>query len=217
MSRLEENRIPVGGIFASCKGELETDNDSWDKYTLSEQIQCCIDQYKPSKEYCLEECSKNGVEIFSDGGALTDEQALIKCKLICDQSYDLGVDTCRLLSPEFQLNSTAYNSAIKFCPAQEHLLPDPECVRKNKDNIINTCRTSCIPTHNIDCQKYCDFMYNILSDTSKGKSFLGVSPKRDIEFPQKSGNNRGIGKKWIIIPIIIIICIILLGIYIFKK
>ena len=217
MSRNEENRIPVGGIFSSCKGEWETDTDSFNKNTLSEQIQCCIDQYKPSKEYCLEECSKNGIEIFSDDGTLTDKQALIKCKLICDQSYDLGVDTCRLLSPQFQLNSTGYNSAIKYCPAQDHLLPDPECVRKNKDNIINTCRQSCVPTHNIDCQKYCDFIYNILSDTSKGISLLGVSPKRDIEFPQKSGNNKGIGKKCIIIPIIIIICIILLGIYIFKK
>ena len=29
-------------------------------------------------------------------------------------------------------------------------------------------------------------MYDILSDTSKGKSILGVSPKRDIEFPKKN-------------------------------
>lgn len=210
------DKIPIGGIFTSCKGVWETDTNSFDKYTLSEQIQCCIDQYKPARKYCLEQCSKNGIDIFSNGGVLTDDQALIKCKLICDQSYDLGVDTCRLISPKFQLNSTAYNSAIKYCPAKKHLLPDPECVRKNKHNIINTCRSSCIPTHNIDCQKYCDFIYNILSDTSKGKSILGVSPKRDIEFPKN--NIKKIFNFYIFGGIvIIIICIIILYFFITRN
>jgi hypothetical protein len=72
----------IKGIFVSCNGEWDKNTNSFHKYTDKEKYNCCLDQYKPARDYCLEQCSKD---------------LNTNCESICHDTYNLGIDTCKLM------------------------------------------------------------------------------------------------------------------------
>ena len=72
----------IKGIFVSCNGEWDGNTNSFHKYTDTEKYNCCLDQYKPARDYCLEQCTKD---------------PKTNCKSICHDTYNLGIDTCKLM------------------------------------------------------------------------------------------------------------------------
>ncbi len=73
------------GIFVSCNGEWDKNTNSFHMYTDKEKYNCCVDQYKPSRDYCLEQCTKTYKDLKPN------------CESICHNTYNLGIDTCKLM------------------------------------------------------------------------------------------------------------------------
>jgi hypothetical protein len=73
------------GLFVSCSGKWDKNTNSFYKYTDKEKYNCCIDQYKPARDYCLEQCSKTYKDLTTN------------CESICHDTYKLGIDTCKLM------------------------------------------------------------------------------------------------------------------------
>jgi hypothetical protein len=74
------------GLFISCSGEWNNNSNSFHRYTDKETRNCCVNQYKPARDYCLEQCDKSNQEYIPN------------CKSICNNSYNLGIQTCKLIS-----------------------------------------------------------------------------------------------------------------------
>ena len=74
------------GIFVSCNGEWNKNTNSFHKYTDMEKYNCCINQYKPTRDYCLEQCNHNY------------DSPNTNCESICHNTYNLGIDTCKLMN-----------------------------------------------------------------------------------------------------------------------
>ena len=40
--------------------------------------------------------------------------------------------------------------------------PDKKCIEENKEDILRCCLRSCIPTKDLDCNQYCEYMNKAL-------------------------------------------------------
>ncbi len=147
-------------MFASCSGVLEDSSGIFKHNTQIEQYQCCIDQCKPSNEYCNNQCDQRVDELFASElamGTMTLEEALSTCKLRCTETYNTCENTCRLVSPMFDIGNTYYKCATALCPPEINLEPPPECVGKNRKDIYDCCISKCTPQDNLSCDKFCKF------------------------------------------------------------
>lgn len=86
------------GLFISCSGEWNNNSNSFHRYTDKETYNCCVNQYKPARDYCLEQCDKSKQEYIPN------------CKSICNNSYNLGIDTCKLISHSKDNNTHSQNT-----------------------------------------------------------------------------------------------------------
>ena len=97
----------IYGLFSVCDGIWDEKTQKFKQNTLSEQLQCCLDGCEPVQNYCKKKCKKEFKQIFSEeikAGKLSEEDAKSKCDLICDINHSVCADTCRLVSPIFQIN-----------------------------------------------------------------------------------------------------------------
>lgn len=188
------------GMFTSCFGYYDSDKRKFDKFTYSEIAQCCLNNCKDTDKFCKDFCNKN----------YKDPKDLSLCLEKCKKQEELCVDTCRIgagVTPHniYEECAKVYNCYQNMETKSGYL--STECIQKNKDDIKECCYSNCIPTKDIDCQKYCDFLQDFTLDLYS-KRVLKNSPleKTTVEY---SGSNTW---KWIlgsVIAGIIVICIFL--------
>lgn len=159
-------------MFAVCAGTYDAITGNFHSNNLPEQAQCCIDQCKPIGDYCK---SKD------------------KYKTACKYDEIICRDTCKLLSPEFDINNTYYKCMTKY---------------SESDDIYNCCIQTCVPTDNMNCEQYCKFMQN-----NTKKIELDLENELSLRDQVGVGNNHvglGLGLG---IGLAIIICIIFVIIF----
>ncbi len=114
-------------------------------------FKCCSQGCVEPVKYCQEYCRTHSVDP-------------VNCQQTCIDQKNICLDTCKLSSPQVGPR----NDYVQCCFDQGCRglgdIPDPECVKKNKQTIFDCCRQSCIPTKDLDCQKHCEFMQNITID-----------------------------------------------------
>lgn len=91
-------------------------------------------------EDCVKQCSnKNNQE---------------ECIHWCIHKPDLCKESCIE-------NTELYNKYLQ-CSKGYCKNSDFSCLNNSKNSIIHCCKENCIPTKEIDCDKYCNFLYDTL-------------------------------------------------------
>ena len=197
MSEYETNTANINndGLFSVCDGIWDEKTRKFRQNTLSEQIQCCLDQCMPIKQYCKQKCKKDFKQLFSDridSGELSEAQAKTNCDLRCDIAHAVCSDKCRLISHIFQINpqidsnkigknkesNVYYTCAINHCPPDLNLLPDSKCINANADKILACCSNNCSPTALKDCSRYCKYSHSFYSDPDKINKEFSTDQKK---------------------------------------
>ena len=202
----DTKELPLN-LFFPCSVKWDDKDKEFKQSTLSEIDKCCIDNCIEPSKLCNDNCIKQHI---------THRQQL-DCLSSCNAKTTLCKTNCSLISSLY----SGYDSCAKESGCKHTHGPffDKDCIKKNKDMIINCCEENCLPFNNTDCKTYCEWrqhsLENIAEDSNFNKNIVNTVNKLS---DTKIKNNR---YKRIIISIIIIslssIPIIFLISYIFKK
>lgn len=149
------------GMFATCSGIWDDRLQQYRNATSTEIADCCSQQCIKPVKFCRKYCMDNLVQEF-DNKVLLD-----KCLKTCEDVRNICLGTCSLSSPHVGMNNNYFQCAYEFGCRGVGNYPDRECVIKNKDEIFNCCRKTCLPTKDIDCQQHCEYIQSAIIDPEK--------------------------------------------------
>lgn len=144
------------GMFTTC-------SKIWDKekrkYSIADSTdihQCCSKQCIKPFELCYKYCNQN----TAPGQEFNSPYMLDRCIDTCIERKKLCLDVCVLSSNYVSMDNNYFKCSENYDCLGIGNLPDKDCVNKHKDEIFKCCRKSCIPTKDLNCQKYCEYMQN---------------------------------------------------------
>jgi hypothetical protein len=197
------------GMFTTCSLIWDEKQEKYRSATSTEVADCCVKNCVSNVEKCEKytktHLSKLGPDILYRG--LTT----------CHDLRGICLDTCKQSSDLVNTNNPYVKCAHKNgCPG---VFQDPKCIIKHKKKIFECCRKTCIPTKDLDCQQYCNFMESVSSDHSKiGKYFKVPSIPILIKDYRHKKNNSW---KYILISsgiaLFLIILVVLIRVIIQKR
>jgi hypothetical protein len=134
--------------------------------TSIDVIDCCRNNCRPGIEYCFQ----HNYELFGPEGKTPSyekykqnfyscEEMINDCQNNCFQYPSFGTEVIR--------NCSKKNGCDTFP------FVDKKCMTEKKAEILECCKTTCLPENNIDCnhcEKFYDWMHNVNQDTSSSYS-----------------------------------------------
>jgi hypothetical protein len=147
------------GPFGLCSGYWDKDANIFRKADQTDIAICCMKTCETFVDECKEQCPK----------AEPKYQHL--CYQTCDDIQTSCGDFCDLSSPVWGSdNPILKGSREKGCGDGIYKSLDKECVKNNKNDIINICLNTCIDSDQLDCEKHCNYSYKIISDEDNKKN-----------------------------------------------
>lgn len=151
------------GMSVTCSGIWNSKSQKYESSDSTQIAKCCLDECKHSINFCRKYCHDNNKH-----GQEFESPILMKsCLNKCEAKRESCIDTCRLITPYVGVNNNYIQCANKFGCRGLNDLPDPECVKKNKESIFKCCRHTCIPMKDLDCQSHCEFLQSVTIDADK--------------------------------------------------
>ncbi len=194
-------------LLPFCEGSWDEDKQNFTNDNSMDVINCCLNKCKNRIGFCFEKCH----EYHGPKGKKPNYNAHIKCHKQCN---DL-IAVCETACLEYPSEGISF---LSKCASEQNCgtypLFDRKCLEVNKENILDCCKTDCIPTNTIDCTGQCNDFYNHLARGSE-------SPLTDIakhyiaerdKFTNKNDNNYAV-----MISIIVAVILAVLGSYIIYK
>jgi hypothetical protein len=161
-------------IFASCSTRSDENTGYLIRASSSEIFECCVGKCKPKHDYCVGACKKY---LDDSRNRFTNKEKMGRCIANCRIMDTLCTQECRGLAPGFNIDNSYYDCAVKNgCPRGLGQIPDKNCVKKNKDIILNCCRSRCTPTNVIDCQEHCETLEQTIVDPQSLGMFDNMYP-----------------------------------------
>ena len=171
----------TNGPFALCSGVWDTQEKIFKSANLTEQAECCVETCLPTIVECRKICS----EIHTD----TDTDKYQSCMQKCDVNLkNVCENNCRLISPMHLgiLNPIYKGTTESGCGDGYYTNINIDCLKNNRREIIKSCRTNCIPSHNVNCDVLCNHSYNELENPSKNILYR-VNHEYSLKGLQKNG------------------------------
>jgi hypothetical protein len=145
------------GMFTTCSLIWDEKQGKYRPATITEVADCCIKNCAKN----VEDCDKYSRKHLAKLGPEILHRGLSTCRNV----RKVCLDTCKQSSDQVNTNNPYAKCAHKNgCMG---VFQDPQCIIKNKDKIFKCCRETCIPTKDLDCQRYCNFMQSVSSNPSK--------------------------------------------------
>jgi len=143
---LEENE---NNIFSVCQATWDSDRQQFYRLNKAENVKCCFDRCDKPVNNCKRYC-----ESFLDkeDEKKICEDTCVKQKILCEDSCKAYVDWDKNPFVECVRKSKCFINGSTFLP---------ECIRKNKDELVKCCANSCIQGEDYDCNDLCEFSANI--------------------------------------------------------
>ena len=154
------------GQFTICSGVLDTQK-KFKKYNLIEQQNCCLQTCLPTIIECRKICS-----------GIKDNNTYLSCIEKCNVDIKNSCENnCKLINNNFGFTNPIYNGTRKFgCGDGYYDNINIDCLKKNKNNIIQICKDNC--SLYTECDLLCDDSYNKLENPSK--SLLYSKPTSNL-------------------------------------
>jgi hypothetical protein len=193
----EKSEIKAG-MFSPCSGTLDPITHKYKLTDITELYKCCSRKCLEPENFCLNFCYKNhGIDKEFD-----TPLKLARCLRTCSDMKKLCLETCSMSSDHTGPDNNFLKCAKNY-GCYDGYKPDRECLEKNKHDIFNCCRKTCIPLKNLNCQKHCEFNRDVLYKIDEFKESSNPTELKNLY----NGNRR---KKsdilfWIVIIIVIII------------
>lgn len=153
----------TSGMFSTCAGYWDEKNQQYIPANDTHIAKCCIENCKDPLVFCQKYCKENQ----GSGKKYYNPTLFSRCLSSCNYQRDFCFQTCRLSSQAVGTNNNYLDCAFKYGCEGEEGIAEPECVRKHKDEIYNCCRTNCVPTRYVDCDKNCTFLQDITINPRK--------------------------------------------------
>lgn len=186
------------GLFSVCSGLWDENKQKIIKADTTNIMKCCINNCMKSDNLCNELCKKENDVNFD----------VLKCNKTCKYIKNLCIDSCDLESYIWNDNNPFIDcSKNKGCWKNNNVF-DSKCIKNNKLELIDCCNNNCISTSDIDCEKHCDYSFELASNENIKTS--------DIKF-NKSINYNDHTFIYILIGIIITILISIIIIFILYR
>jgi len=196
------------GMFVTCSGEWDEKTQQYKSADSTQIAKCCLDQCKAPVKFCRKYCYDNN----KPGEEFNSPILMQRCLETCQDERNLCIDTCRLISPYAGGNNDYVQCATNFGCRGLNDLPDPECVKKNKNAIFQCCRQTCIPTKNVDCQQHCEFLQKeIINPDDVGIPSLNNKTLRELNSKFKTYPDNT--PTWILGAVILSIIVVVLWIF----
>ncbi len=149
------------GMFATCSGTWDEKSQTYRDSDSTEVMKCCVANCIKPVKFCYKYCHDN----HGPGQEFDSPIKLDRCMETCGDERDMCLDTCSLSSPHVGMKNNYLQCALQHCEGGIGNYPSKECIEKHKDKLFECCRRSCIPTHNLDCQKHCEYIQSIMVRT----------------------------------------------------
>jgi hypothetical protein len=183
-------------IFSICQATWDTNRKKFYGMNKADELKCCFDRCDEPIKNCKKFCENT---LKND----EDKQA---CNVICVKQKVLCEDNCKAYL-DWEQNPLVICAKKSKC-FKDNFTFDSDCVGKNRENLINCCKNSCIQSDDYDCNDLCEFSTDILQSLE-----TRVFKKTD-KTTMNSLNPQKYKRKFIVI---IIIAIIFIAIFLFKK
>ena len=119
---------------------------------------CCLNKCKRNNNYCTSVCNK---------GKNTTDLAP-NCKNTCQVVQKNCTDYCRGIIPEFNIDNPYYKCATKAgCNLEINQIPNKKCTENNEEQILNCCKSNCVPKSDLNCQNYCETLADTILNPKK--------------------------------------------------
>jgi hypothetical protein len=143
----------LSGPFGLCSEYWDEKASVFRKADETEQGDCCMRTCKPFVDECAELCPK------------VEAKYQKLCYKTCGDIQNSCKDFCSLSSPMSGVNNPIFKGTKeKGCGDGIYELLNKECIKKNKNDILNICRNSCIQSDKLDCEKHCHYSLNLISE-----------------------------------------------------
>jgi hypothetical protein len=147
------------GMFSTCSGVWDEKTKTYDKADVTDVSKCCIKQCIEPVNFCYNYCKDNaGLEkIFNS------PEKLDRCFKTCSKQRFICLGTCSLNSHD--VDNYLKCSQELGCKGGAGNYPSKDCIAKNRESIYQCCRKSCIPKHDLNCERNCKFFESIMLQT----------------------------------------------------
>jgi hypothetical protein len=205
MNDINQKYDLINGPFQLCYGIWNERKKKFIKNDITTQGECCVKTCLPTLEECRKICSENNLD--------TDDYNL--CMKICNVEIKNACENnCRLISDDFGFNNPIYKGTSEFgCGDGYYDKINKKCLKKNKDNIIRSCKNNCTDTPNMDCTHHCDHFYKELEKPSRNKFY----PKKNKNINVLNKKQSKSSPKYLILYFIIIVVVVLLIFFLVNK
>jgi hypothetical protein len=164
------------GPFSICSGVWNDKNNTYKRLSAVEKNKCCLETCDPVLTECHKLCPKNK-----------------NCKKTCKDINDSCIDYCQLSTTGIWGRKNPIFKATKTfgCGDGVYYPINQQCVKDNKNNIINFCEKDCTPSDDYNCSDICNYVYNdIINPSNTHLYFTGKNKDKKIEIDGKIKNSR---------------------------
>lgn len=199
-------QLPEEKLSPYCRGFWDDKNKKFFDTNSMDVINCCMESCKDHIEYCFNQCGQK----YGPNGTESDFWHNTRCNKQCDELIDNCESGCMEI----------YSDGLKIiskCAKEKNCgnfpLFSPECLHKNKDDIINCCNKNCVANQSTDCShNFCDdFFDHLAGGTQFPLAKIKNSHLLDKSLFAKAENNE------VYLFYIIIGVLSILGLYIVKS
>ena len=138
------------GPFGLCSSKFT--NGVFTEANATDMYKCCLRTCRPVVDECVRLCK------------LTSNETKVNCYNTCDDISTSCDDNCKLSTDYYWgVDNDIYKGTVAFgCGDGYYTVINKECMKENKDGVINICTSSCLPTSTKNCEYHCQYSYNKL-------------------------------------------------------
>jgi hypothetical protein len=212
--------LPVD-ILAFCQGHWDDSIGKFVDSNSQEVIDCCENTCRDSIEFCFEYNDR----LFGPQGKEPNYQKYKQNLKSCQEMIDDCQGTCFLYPSK---GANIVRECAKKSKCDIFPIVDKECLKKEKDSILECCKEVCNSDNSIDCnsyQKFFDWVEKVQQDTnaffsnyipgSDEASLMPILAKYDMK--TRLFSNKKISRNQLLVVYFVVVCLLFLGIYLIVK
>jgi hypothetical protein len=199
------------GMYSLCSSFLNKETGQYIEESEISKTKCCLGVNKKQVDICRDECyTRYGIHSENP-----NSEKYRLCYTSCENTAIFADVVCRRTSELW-----GEKNPFIICAKQtgcidkyDKTIIDPECVKKNKNNLIKCCRQNCTPTTSIDCDEHCDVSFSAVYNRKRFNPLwentykMKPNPEQRLKNIQNysSPEKKSLSILWYIFGIIIIV------------
>ena len=158
MSDIIQEYDLIDDPFSLCSVVWNEEQKKFIPTNYIQKFECCSKTSLQTIEECRKTCST------------LDNNKYTLCMETCDIDLKNAVErNCKLIDyGNLGFSNPIYKGTVELgCGNGYYDKINIDCIKKNKNDIINICKNNCIETEKNNCNNHCNYSYEMIIDPSK--------------------------------------------------